>query len=105
MSGGELYLAEGEGRKLVEEAGGVGEAVAAGDDSGGRRAASFSRADLDLDRGFAVRRSAMDYAIGRQAGGGSDGRRRGGNLKYASLMGRLQMLSVGCRWSLLVGDR
>jgi hypothetical protein len=49
-------------------------AVAAGDDSGGRRAESLSKADMD--RWFAVRRSAMDYAIGRQAGGDSDGGRR-----------------------------
>lgn len=46
----------------------------AGDDSGGRRAGSLSRADLD--RGFAERRSAMDYAIGRLAGGGSEDTRR-----------------------------
>ena len=52
--------------------------------SGGRGAGSLSRADLD--RGFAMRRSAMDYAIGRQAGGGSDGRRR--RWKHDSLMDR-----------------
>ena len=51
------------------------EAVATGGGSGGRRVGSLSRADLD--RWFAERRSAMDYAIERQAGGGSDGRTAG----------------------------
>lgn len=89
-----LYLAEGGGRD--DE--GVGKVVTAGDDdndddSRGRRAGSFSRADLD--RGFAVRRSAMDYAIGRQAGGGSDGRRFGG--KYGLRIERWLVLGIE-RW-------
>jgi hypothetical protein len=73
----------------VEECTGAAKAVAACDDSGGRCAGSLSKADLD--RGFALRRSAMDYAIGRQAGGGSDGRRRG--WEHDSLMDRV--LRVG----------
>jgi hypothetical protein len=93
---GMLYLAEGGGRNDDEVA---GKAVTAGDDDDddgdgrGRSAGSFSRADLD--RGFAVRRSAMDYAIGRQAGGGSDGRRFGG--KYGLRIERWLELGIE-RW-------
>jgi hypothetical protein len=76
----------------------VGKAVTAGDDDDegrGRRAGSFSIAVLD--RGFAVRRSAMDYAIGRQAGGGSDGTRFGG--KYGLRIERWLVLGIE-RWLL-----
>ncbi len=81
------------------EAGGEGVAGAAAvslcedSRSGGRGAGSLSR--TDLDRGFAVRRSAMDYAIERQAGGGSDGRRR--RWKHDSLMDR-RGRCCGVRW-------
>lgn len=87
-----MYLAEGEGRK---ETAGV-EAVAAEEESGGRRRV-WSLSKADLDRCCSVRRSAMDYAIGRQAGGGSDGRRRG--LKFESLMGRLDRLHMLGFWA------
>lgn len=73
-----MYLAEDEGDGC-KRAGAVDEVVAVGEESGRRCAGSLSRADLEsLDRWFAVRRSAMDYAIGRQAGGGSSGGQRGG---------------------------
>jgi hypothetical protein len=66
----------------------------AGVDSGGRRAGSLSLADLD--RWFAVRRSAMDYAIGRQAGGGSDGIRLG-RKKRALMDNQVPQLGVRLR--------
>lgn len=89
MGGGGLYLAEGEAC-WCGKAGAVvdnpmeawgGEAIAAKGASGGRRVGSLSRADLD--RLFSERRSAMDYAIGGQAGGGgSDGRSAGCNKRF-----------------------
>lgn len=109
-----MYLADGEMCKdvgavaagvdfrLVEVAGrgGGGEAVVAGDDSGGRRVGSLSRADLD--RWYAERRSAMDYAMGRLVGGGSDGRERCG-WKKRSLMDRGAGLGAMSCW--LYGSR
>lgn len=76
LAGGVCRTAGAAESKLVR-AGGVEEAVAVSDDSGGRRAGSFQLSRADLDRGFAERRSAMDYAIGRQARGGSDGKAAG----------------------------
>jgi hypothetical protein len=60
------------------EKNGEGVAVVTEDNGEGRHAGSLSKADLDCECGcgHAGRRSAMDYAIGRQAeelcGGGSD---------------------------------
>lgn len=60
---------------VAEEAVTVGDETDDTDDTVGRCAGSLSRADLD--REFAESRSAMDYAMGRLAGGGSDGSQLG----------------------------
>ena len=50
-----------------------------------------------MDRWFAVRRSAMDYAIGRQAGGGSDGGRRWMEERFTHGLGACVGYEIGIR--------